>query len=310
MSSVNRKKNNITNRNRKKNANISSKLGLNTLSKNFPDVAKMGSSVQKNLVSVSNNKYFLYVMLFLGISTILGFLSVRNFNAVILFFVMHYIIKNMGIIMRVALILSHIISVQSTIEGMKNEKKDENGKKEKKSKNGKNGKKDSDDKKSKNGKKDDDTEDKEENDDDHDESDKKAMSKQSGTDRLVKEVAKNMKPTEKSGMAPIDYKMSKDVEVEEDDDEDMIDIKSTQQAAYENLNKIIGDKGFAKMTQDTEKLMSQQQNLAKAMESIGPLVQNAEKMMQGLNLDKFSGMLDKLNGMMGSGGGAIKGASQ
>ena len=112
---------------------------------------------------------------------------------------------------------------------------------------------------------------------------------------------------EGEGMAPIDYKMSKDVEVEDDDDEDMIDIKSTQQAAYENLNKIIGDKGFAKMTQDTEKLMSQQENLAKAMESIGPLVQNAEKMMKGLNLDKFSGMLDKLNGMMGS---SPAGASQ
>ena len=111
-------------------------------------------------------------------------------------------------------------------------------------------------------------------------------------------------------MAPIDYKMSKDVEVEEDDDDDdTIDVQSTQQAAYNNLNKLIGDGGFSKMTKDTEKLMSQQENLAKAMESIGPLVQNAEKMMQGLNLDKFTGMLDKLNGMMGTGGAALKGAS-
>ena len=129
------------------------------------------------------------------------------------------------------------------------------------------------------------------------------------TSKLAKKLASvgiNDDDDKKESMAPIDYEMGDDVD---EDDEDMIDIKSTQQAAYENLNKIIGDKGFAKMTQDTEKLMSQQQNLAKAMESIGPLVQNAEKMMQGLNLDKFSGMLDKLNGMMGT-QGQVKGASQ
>ena len=31
--------------------------------------------------------------------------------------------------------------------------------------------------------------------------------------------------------------------------------------------------------------------------------------MSGLNLDKFTGMLDKLNGMVGAGNNAVKGAS-
>lgn len=295
MSSVNNRKKNNTNKNNKGNGNLSSKLGLGSFSKDFPEVAKMGAKVQSNFMSVANNKYFMYIMLFLGISTILGFLSVRNFNAVILFvvvaFAMRYFTKNMGIIMLVAVILSNIISVKSTIEGLTNK-------------------------------------DVESNSEDEDEDDKKAASKKVARKKAIaskKASANNnaalgnqsdaMKKllqvtnNEKDGMAPIDYKMSKDVEVDEDDDDDAIDVQSTQQAAYNNLNKLIGDGGFAKMTKDTEKLMSQQENLAKAMESIGPLVQNAEKMMQGLNLDKFTGMLDKLNGMMGTGGAALKGAS-
>lgn len=294
MSSANLRKNN-SNRNSKRNSNLTSKLGLGSFTKDFPEVAKMGTKVQSNFMSLANNKYFLYVMLFLGISTVLGFLSVKNFNAVILFvvvaFAMRYFTKNMGLIMLVAVILSNIISVKSTIEGMTAEKdgKAKKGKGKKKMVKKPTGKKVA--------KAESDDDEKESEDDDED---------------PTKKIAKTLAPKkrEREGIAPIDYEMSETVEVDEDDD-DMIDVQSTQQAAYNNLNKLIGDKGFAKMTQDTEKLMNQQENLAKAMESIGPLVQNAEKMMQGLNLDRFTGMLDKLNGMMGGAGGAtaVKGAS-
>ena len=286
MSSANRRKNN-TNRNSKRNSNLTSKLGLGSFTKDFPEVAKMGAKVQGNFMKLANNKYFLYVMLFLGISTVLGFLSVKNFNAVVLFvvvaFAMRYFTKNMGLIMLVAVILSNIISVKSTIEGMKNNDRPKKPIKANTQKEERLNVKNVD------------------NDDEN------------GRREAI--YRKEGKKKSKEAMAPIDYKMSKDVEVEVDedneDDDDAIDVQSTQQAAYNNLNKLIGDKGFAKMTQDTEKLMNQQENLAKAMESIGPLVQNAEKMMQGLNLDRFTGMLDKLNGMMGGAGGAtaVKGAS-
>ena len=275
MSSLNRRKNN--NRNNGKN-NSNSMLG--SFTKDFPELSKMAGKVNKNFVSVSNNKYFLYVMLFLGISTVLGFMSVKNYNAVILFlvvtFAMRYFTKNIGIMMLVAVLLSNIISVKSTIEGMQ----------------------------SKEGYKDADSEIESGSDSDLADSAKvaqrpKKKRKTKTKSAAMSKILNNVNSEDKNGegMAPIDYKMSKTSEV--DDDEDMIDLQSTQQAAYENLNKIIGDKGFSKMTQDTQKLMSQQENLAKAMESIGPLLQNAEKMMEGLNLDKFTGMLDKLNGMVG-----------
>jgi len=304
------------NNNRRKNNTNRNSSNSNSFSKQFPEVAKMSAKVSKNFMTLANNKYFLYVMLFLGISTVLGFLSVRNFNAVILFvvvaFVMRYFTKNMGIIMLVAVILSNIISVKSTLEGMATK----NGKDKKKNGKKANGEKANGEKanggKANGGKANGEKDNGSDSDSDSNSDKKGKMTKMNddATSKLAKKLASvginDDDDDKKESMAPIDYEMGDDVD---EDDEDMIDIKSTQQAAYENLNKIIGDKGFAKMTQDTEKLMSQQQNLAKAMESIGPLVQNAEKMMQGLNLDKFSGMLDKLNGMMGT-QGQVKGASQ
>lgn len=286
MSNVNRRKNNSRKNNGRKN---DSNGVLNSFSKDFPDVSKMAEKVHKNFMVVANNKYFLYVMLFLGISTVLGFMSVKNYNAVIMFIVvaaaMRYFTKNVGLMMLVAVLISNIISVKSTIEGMKGQKKS---------------------KKKAVGKKALAVENDTSSDDEDDEVvSKKPQKKSSASSAAMKTLVGK---TDKSGMAPIDYNMSPDADVDEDD-EDMIDLQSTQQAAYDNLNKIIGDNGFSKMTQDTEKLMGQQENLAKAMESIGPLLQNAEKMMSGLNLDKFTGMLDKLNGMVGAGNNAVKGAS-
>jgi hypothetical protein len=304
MSNVNRRKNNSRKNNGRKN---DSNGVLNSFSKDFPDVSKMAEKVHKNFMVVANNKYFLYVMLFLGISTVLGFMSVKNYNAVIMFIVvaaaMRYFTKNVGLMMLVAVLISNIISVKSTIEGMKGQKKSKKkavGKKEVA------GKKAAAGKKAVAGKNAPAVEDDASSDEEDDEVvSKKPQNKPNTSSAAMKKLVGGK---DKSGMAPIDYNMSPDADVDEDD-EDMIDLQSTQQAAYDNLNNIIGDNGFSKMTQDTEKLMNQQENLAKAMESIGPLLQNAEKMMSGLNLDKFTGMLDKLNGMVGAGNNAVKGAS-
>ena len=55
------------------------------------------------------------------------------------------------------------------------------------------------------------------------------------------------------------------------------------------------------MTSDTQTLIEQQNKLADTMESIGPMLGNAEKMLGKLNLDKVTSMLDKFTGAMGGG---------
>ena len=244
-------------------------------------VSNATKGLSAKVAKMTKSKYFLYTMLFLAISTVLGFLSMQNYRAVVLFvvvaFAMHYFTKNMGVVLLTAIIVSNVISVKSTIEGMDGSGKSNNA-----------------------------AEPGEEVDEEENLQNKvrKSNKKNKTGENKTGENKTGENKTGKEPMAPIDYKLGDDV-----DDDDVIDRKSTQQAAYSNLNKIIGGAGFEKMTKDTEELIKQQNNLAKAMNSMTPLIQNAEKMMSGLNLDKFSGMIDKLSGgVTGAGRKPIKGA--
>lgn len=266
--------------------NTVKKMNVGRVAKNaVSSVSKVTKGLGGKVAKMTKSKYFLYTMLFLAISTVLGFLSMQNYRAVVLFvvvaFAMHHFTKNMGVVLLTAIIVSNIISVKSTIEGMNHNRKSDEDAEEKPKSNGKKKSKGKKEKKTNAG---------------HDAED-------DAEDDAGDDAEDDTEKTGEEGMAPIDYKMGDDV------DDDVINRKSTQQAAYSNLNKIIGGAGFEKMTKDTEELIKQQNNLAKAMNSMTPLIQNAEKMMSGLNLDKFSGMIDKLSGgVTGAGKKPIKGA--
>jgi hypothetical protein len=78
-----------------------------------------------------------------------------------------------------------------------------------------------------------------------------------------------------------------------------IDYASTIEEAYDNLNSVIGGDGMSKLTEDTKKLMLQQQQLAKTMESMGPIVEKMAPMLQSAQ-----SMLSNMN--MGAGTGDPK----
>jgi len=67
-----------------------------------------------------------------------------------------------------------------------------------------------------------------------------------------------------------------------------LDHGATVENAYDTLNKIIGGPGFAKMTDDTKRLMEQQQKLAQSMEQFGPM------------LDSIKPFLEKAQGLLGN----------
>jgi hypothetical protein len=79
-----------------------------------------------------------------------------------------------------------------------------------------------------------------------------------------------------------------------------IDYASTIEDAYDELNKIIGGDGIKKLTGDTQNLMKQQLQLAEAMKSMGPLVEQMGPLMQSVGP-----MIDQAKGLMGSGGNNI-----
>ena len=79
-----------------------------------------------------------------------------------------------------------------------------------------------------------------------------------------------------------------------------IDYASTIEDAYDELNKIIGGDGIKKLTGDTQNLMKQQMQLAEAMKSMGPLVEQMGPLMQSVGP-----MIEQAKGIMGSGGNNI-----
>jgi hypothetical protein len=75
-----------------------------------------------------------------------------------------------------------------------------------------------------------------------------------------------------------------------------IDYASTIENAYDELNKVLGSDGIKSLTDDTQRLMKQQMDLAKSMEGLTPIV---EKMMPMAS--KMQEMMESMNS--GGGGG-------
>jgi hypothetical protein len=82
-----------------------------------------------------------------------------------------------------------------------------------------------------------------------------------------------------------------------------VDYAATVEDAYGDLNKILGGDGIKRLTDDTQKLMGQQVQLAEAMKNMTPLMAQAKDMLQGLDLSSLSniGEMAKQFGVGGAG---------
>ena len=96
-----------------------------------------------------------------------------------------------------------------------------------------------------------------------------------------------------------------------------IDYAATIEGAYDQLNSILGSDGIKSLTGDTQRLMQQQADLAKSMESfepliksLGPMAEQMQSMMGKFDKDGqgMSGLLDMAKKMSGS-LGAVKPAA-
>ena len=64
-----------------------------------------------------------------------------------------------------------------------------------------------------------------------------------------------------------------------------VDMGSTLEQAYDDLNNVLGSDGIKNLTADTQNLMKQQLHLAEAMKGMGPLMEQAQSMLKTLNID-------------------------
>ena len=74
-----------------------------------------------------------------------------------------------------------------------------------------------------------------------------------------------------------------------------LDHAATIETAYDDLQNILGSDGINKLTQDTQKLISQQKNLFTTMEQLAPAVKETMSMLEGMDMKGIVGMSESAN---------------
>ena len=231
-----------------------------------------------DMKSLLKNKMVLYVVLFLAVTNVIGYLITDNMMAVVLFVLSGlattYFSKNMIVVLVTSLVItSFFVGTKTAIrinkEGMKN-------------------KKDKKDKKDKSGEKKDKKE-KENFDDDDDEDDIE------DTQHEAAKVIRKNKPMKKRESDKMNSKEEDNMKTKDKKNKITIDHQSTLEEAYDNLERMLGSDGIRNMTKDTKKLAEKQKKLMANIKNMQPMLQNATKMLEGLDLEGM-GNITKMMG--------------
>jgi hypothetical protein len=105
-----------------------------------------------------------------------------------------------------------------------------------------------------------------------------------------KSAAKNPEPVTETTTETKPAKNQKSEAMSSMYNRNRIDYASTVEDAYDDLNKILGGNGIKQLTDDTQKLMQQQLQLADAMKSMSPLMEQAKSLLQGFDLKNLSSL--------------------
>ena len=231
---------------------------------------KIPSSVSK----VLTNKYFLYFILFLAVTNILGYMVTGNIAAMVFFalvaYITHRFTKNMAIVLGIALFVTGFLMIGKTVkEGLENQQSGEEKKEEVK--------------------------------------EKVADAKQtiktnapSNTDvhaalttaanSIAATAPATASTSTSSATVPATSTATTSTEGLINNKKPRIDYATTLEEAYGDLNNILGGDGIKRLTDDTQRLMTQQLQLADAMKSMSPLLENAKSMLQGFDLKNLDGL--------------------
>jgi fructose-specific component phosphotransferase system IIB-like protein len=241
---------------------------------------KLPSSVSK----VLTNKYVLYFVLFLAVTNVLGYMIMGQFTATLFFIIIAYLIsnfsQNMIIILGSSLLLTNVLMVGNTVkEGMVNADSTAintpNNSVSNAVTNTANDNK------------------------------KQPATQSVGTTTLITppvdpSLMNSSVSTEENTMnteagadvEPTSTTKDEAMNVMSNKKRNRIDYATTLEEAYGDLNNILGSEGIKKLTDDTQRLMSQQLQLADAMKSMTPLMENAKSMLQGFDLKNLDGLAD------------------
>uniref|UniRef100_A0A6C0LDX5 Uncharacterized protein n=1 Tax=viral metagenome TaxID=1070528 RepID=A0A6C0LDX5_9ZZZZ len=212
------------------------------------------------MANLLNNKTVFYIILFLSITNIIGDFILGSYVSILLFLVVgaltYLYVKNMTVVLVVPLIISNVFMMGKRVEGMTNSDTTNTDKKTKTT--------------------------------------SKVSSPLDNT-HTTTSTAVAAAAADHSIIAPEDQEpepMNAEVQKDGFKKRNRIDYASTIEESYGNLSQILGSDGIKGLTDDTRKLMKQQMQLAEAMKSMTPIVQQAQDMLQGLDLKNLGGIAD------------------
>jgi len=254
-----------------------------------------------NAPAILKNKYVLYVLLFLAVVNVLGYVALQDYNSLALFVAMGllstYFSKNMAVNLLVAMVVTSLVAVNNKVrEGFEDKKEGVQAL--------------------------------EEQDDSEDVLDKvvdtakmaaatakkaKAVKgKESESTDLCADVTckgKGEKCDPSSGKCVSGFQnnVPPSSPAAVDDDEsvgDRIDYAATMEQAYDNLQTMLGDGGMKSITHETKKLVSQQKDLMKTLNSMAPVLTSAKETLATMDLPNMGEMGKILNKLSSSNLGA------
>lgn len=279
---------------------------------------------------ILQNKYVMYAILIIAILNIIGYLALRNMDAILFFILVFllsiYFTRNMIIVLFISIVATNFYVGTVGISGMTNREGLKNSKEGNKNKNKTSETSEEDDAEeiegntSMNPSTDADTEPSENSAPDTESDTKpeegaKSSTKPNTGDTGNTSATKKGKP--KSGMQnlkPAKFKPSKPTgdagdDDDDDDDEDddghakisgskgnRVDYAQTLGQAYDNLQNIIGKDGVKGLTNQTKDLMEQQKVLMNNMKDMEPIIKSAQGFMSQImgsgGLDGISKLFD------------------
>ena len=264
--------------------------------------------------SIVKNKYILYLVALIALADILGYIMRQEFSAVIFFYLVgmitYYYTKNMTVVLLsclVATTLAHLIkNMMGLKEGMKNEEEEMEEEMEVEEEGTNNPEKEAVKDRIKLNDKE--ASDMKENFKENKESqikkafkknpilpDKKEIEK---LDNVSDEASKILKNLEKKGiksgyqnkqkLTPGLYNIPNKNQLQK-----QLGEADKMEAAYDNLEQVIGDNGIKSMSDSTKELVKQQNELLKGLKDITPALHEAMGAIGKIDLGGLSNMFNK-----------------
>jgi hypothetical protein len=242
------------------------------------------------------NKYFLYFMVFLSATNVLGYLVTNKQNAVIFFALVSLLTyqfsKNMAVVLLVAIIATNfMMSNKMMREGMTNDQESPALEKAAAAdpqiaatlpivKNSTN----------------------------NDEVKQKLENAVSGTATGTTNLSDNQnidmnntdlnKPVAESNIPQgVGEKMSGKKGKSSEPFGPRLDYAATIEQSYQNLDQLLGSDSIKQLTGDTQKLMSQQQNLFNTMNQMVPVLEGAQNMLKGFDMSSLTSSLKGMSAL-------------